>query len=370
MRITKVSLFHKHLPMLCSSFTCSLEPGVTSADVVIVKVETDEGLVGYGEAGAVGGYPNYAAGIMSSSAELIKRHLIHQDPRDINAIQHLMSLIDGHGSIKSAFDIACWDILGKWMEQPLARLLGGRLRDSVPVYRGLPLKKPVEMGKEADAWRTEGYRMFLMKVGSGNLAEDVECIEAVMANRQPGEHYTVDASGRWRPEEALYVLKAVQHLDFVLEQPCWHYDECLSVRQRTGRAVKLDNVITDVNMVLRAQADRSCELMTLKIDKLGGVSQGRMARDITSAAGIAVTMEAQWGTEIMGAAVTQLATTTPANRLLAASDVHTYSSLTTAKGMPIFVEDGMMGMVNNDLPGLGIEVDPDSLGEAGIIINA
>lgn len=57
MRITKVSLFHKHLPMLCSSFTCSLEPGVSSADVVIVKVETDAGFTGYGEAGAVGGYP-------------------------------------------------------------------------------------------------------------------------------------------------------------------------------------------------------------------------------------------------------------------------------------------------------------------------
>ena len=369
MHITKVSLYHKHLPMLCSSFTCSLEPGVTSADVVIIKVETDEGLVGYGEAGAVGGYPNYAAGIMASSAELIKRHLIHQDPRDINAIQHLMSLIDGHGSIKSAFDIACWDILGKWTGQPLSTLLGGKLRDSVPVYRGLPLKKPQEMGKEADTWRGEGYRMFLMKVGSGDLAEDVDCIEAVMANRQPGEHYTVDASGRWRPDEALYVLKAVQDLDFVLEQPCWTYDECLSVRRRTHRAMKLDNIITDVNMVLRAQADRSCELMTLKIDKLGGVSQGRLARDIASAAGIAVSIEAQWGTEIMGAAVTQLATTTSANCLLAANDVHTYSSLSTTKGMPIFVEDGMMGM-ETDLPGLGIEVDPDSLGEASIVINA
>lgn len=108
MRINKVSLYHIHLPMLCSSFTCSLEPGVSSADVVVVKVETDEGLVGYGEAGAVGGYPNYATGILASSAELIKRHLISKNPCDINSIQHIMSLIDGHGSIKAAFDIACW----------------------------------------------------------------------------------------------------------------------------------------------------------------------------------------------------------------------------------------------------------------------
>ncbi|OAD18660.1 Mandelate racemase/muconate lactonizing enzyme family protein [Candidatus Thiomargarita nelsonii] len=367
MRISKVSLFHKHLPMLCSSFTCSLEPGVSSADVVIIKVETDEGLVGYGEVGAVGGYPNYAAGIMASSGELIKRHLINKDPCNLNSIQNTMSLIDGHGSIKAAFDIACWDIFGKAMNKPVWALLGGKLQAEVPIYRGLPLKKPAEMGKEADTWRSDGYRYLLMKVGCGNLAEDVECIEAVLENRQPGEHITVDASGRWRVDEALYVLKAVQHLDFVLEQPCWMYDECLSVRSRTNRAMKLDNVITDVNKVLRAQADKACELMTLKIDKLGGLSQGRVARDITSAAGIAVTMEAQWATEITTSAVIHLAMTTAPNRLLASTDLHTYSSLSTTQGEPIRVENGMMSMAS-DLPGLGVEINPDALGEASIVI--
>ncbi len=335
---------------------------------MIVKIETDEGLVGYGEAGAIGGYPNYAAGIMASSAELIKRHLIHKDPCDLNNIQHSMSLIDGHGSIKAAFDIACWDIFGKSLNKPLWALLGGKFRDKVPIYRGLPLKKPEEMAKEANAWRSEGYRYLLMKVGSGNVAEDVECIEAVLENRQPSEHLTVDASGRWRVDEALYVLKAVQHLDFVLEQPCWMYDECLSVRTRTNRAMKLDNVITDVNKVLRAQSDKACELMTLKIDKLGGLSQGKIARDITSAAGIAVTLEAQWATEITTAAVIHLALTTVPNRLLASTDLHTYSSLSTSKGEPIQVENGMMGMAN-ELPGLGIEVNQNALGTANVIIN-
>jgi hypothetical protein len=187
MRITRVSPHHKHLPMLCSSFTCSLEPGVTSADVVIVRVETNAGLVGHGKAGAVGGYPNCAAGMLAGSAELISRHLIHKDQRDLNAIGHLMSLIDGHGSIKSAFDITCWDLLGQPLGQPLSVILGGKLREAVPVYRGLPLKKPEEMGKEAAAWRTEGYRMFLMKVGCGDLDEDIA----------PCEWTSSPASSRW-----------------------------------------------------------------------------------------------------------------------------------------------------------------------------
>ncbi len=367
MRITKVSLFHKNLPMLCSSFTCSLEPGVSSADVVIVKVETDAGLVGYGESGCVGGYPNYATGIMASSTELINRHLISQDPYDINRIQHTMSLIEGHGSIKSAFDIACWDILGQALGKPIWALLGGKLQEAVPIYRGISMDTPSAMTKEVKTWKAEGYRYFLIKVGSGNPAEDVARIEAVLSDQQPGEHYTVDATGRWRVDEAIYVLKAVKHLDFVLEQPCWTYDECLSVRSRTNRAIKLDNVITDVNKVLRAYADNACELMTLKIDKLGGLSQSRIARDITSAAGIAVTMEAQWATEITTSAVIHLALTTAPNRLLASTALHTYSALSMVKEDNIWLENGKMGFIGTQ-PGLGIKVNSESLGEADVVI--
>ena len=310
---------------------------------------------------------SYAGGVIGSSAELIKRHLMQKDPCDLNSIQNSMSLIDGQGSIKAGFDIACWDIFGQSLNKPLWAVLGGKLQQEVPIYRGIPLKAPEDMAKEVATWRGEGYRYFLMKVGSGDLANDIACIEAVMEHRQPGEHFTVDASGRWRVDEALQVMKAVQHLDFVLEQPCWTYDECAAVRARTNRAMKLDNVITDVGKVLRAQAEKACELMTLKIDKLGGLSQGRIARDITSAAGIAVTMEEQWATEITTAAVIHLALTTAPNRLLASTDLHTYSSLSTTKGNPIHVENGMMRMTN-DLPGLGVEVDDTVLGKPSIVI--
>ena len=369
MRITQVSLFRKNLPMLCSSFTCSLEPGVSSADVVIVKIDTDAGFTGYGEVGAVGGYPNYAGGILSSSAELIERHLLNQDPRDLNQIQQLMSMIEGLGSIKAGFDIACWDILGQALQQPIYALLGGKLQEKIPLYRGIPLAEPETMRKEIAAWRMEGFKFFLMKVGSGDLAQDIECISAVMSDKQAGEHFTVDVSGRWRVDEALQVLKAVRRFDFVLEQPCWRYEDCLSVRRRTDRPMKLDNVITDLHQVLRAQSDRACELMTLKIDKLGGLSPARIARDITATAGISVTIEAQWATEITTAAVTHLAMTTAPNRLLASTDLHGYSSLSTSSDHNLVVENGLMYLVGNQ-PGLGITVNPDALGQADIVLRA
>lgn len=369
MRISQVSLFRKHLPMLCSSFTCSLEPGVSSADVVIVKIDTDTGITGYGEVGAVGGYPNYAGGILASSAALIEAHLIHKDPRELNQIQQLMGMIEGLGSIKAGFDIACWDILGQALNKPIYALLGGKLQEKIPLYRGIPLAEPEAMRKEIAAWRSEGFKYFLMKVGSGDLAQDIECINAVLSDKQAGEHFTVDASGRWRVDEALRVLKAVRRFDFVLEQPCWRYEDCLSVRRRTERPMKLDNVITDLHQILRAHADKACELMTLKIDKLGGLSPARIARDITATAGIAVTIEAQWATEITTAAVTHLAMTTASNHLLASTDLHGYSSLSTAIGDNLRVENGSMFLAG-DQSGLGITVNPDALGQPDIVIRA
>ena len=90
--------------MICGKYTCSLEPGEDHAEMVITRLETDNGLVGYGESGAVGAYPAYAASILAGSAELIERHLMHKDPRHIAVIQHTMDMIAGQGPIKTGFD--------------------------------------------------------------------------------------------------------------------------------------------------------------------------------------------------------------------------------------------------------------------------
>ena len=165
MRIKKVSLYRKEMPMACGKFSCSLEPGIETADVVITRVETECGLVGYGEAGSVGGYPNYALGTLASSAELIERHLMQKDPGNLNDIQYTMSLIDGHGAIKAGFDMACWDILGKATNKPLHAMLGGKLHEKVAIYRSIPTIEPKAMVQSVQDWRDEGYCMFQLRVG-------------------------------------------------------------------------------------------------------------------------------------------------------------------------------------------------------------
>ncbi len=367
MRIKKVSLYHKIMPMICGKFSCSLEPGTETADVVITRIETECGLVGYGEAGSVGGYPSYAAGALASSAELIERHLIAKDPRNINDIQYSMSLIDGHGAVKAGFDMACWDILGKALGKPLYDLLGGRLREQVPIYRSIPTIAPAEMVESVGDWRSEGYRMFQLRVGHGDLQADLRRIADVIAERRQGELFTVDVAGHWRRDEALYVLNATKHLAYTIEQPCWTMEDCMAIRARTGFPLKLDNSLNGIQDILRAHCADACESVVIQVNKYAGVSQARFARDIAAAAGLGITYATQWGTEITGAVLVHLALTTPPNRFISTLDIHNYSSLTVATNAPITVDNGAMRM-GSDAPGLGVEVDDARLGEPDRVI--
>jgi len=369
MRIKQVSLYRKEIPMICGRFSCSLEPGVDKAEVVITRVETECGLVGYGESGSVGGYPNYALGILVSSAELIERHLMNKDPRNINASQYMMSLIDGHGAIKAGFDMACWDILGKSEGKPLYEVLGGKLQDRLALYRSIPTEAPEDMVQSVKDWRAEGYRMFQLRVGHGEIQADLQRIAGVISKKQSDEMYTVDVAGHWRVDEALFILNKVKDMDFTIEQPCWTTEDCMSVRKRVNFPMKLDNSLNSVHDVLRAYANNACDSIVIHLNKFGGITPARIARDLATAGGLGITYSTQWGTEITTAALIHLGLTTQPNRLLSSIDIHNYSSVTVATNEPIVVDNGAMWM-SNDEPGLGVVVDDEALGEPVKIIQS
>ena len=362
MKIKKVSLYRKEMPMICGKFTCSLEPGVDNAEVIITRIETDCGLVGYGESGAVGSYPMYAPGILASSAELIERHLMDKDPCQLGVIQQTMNMIPGQGAIKTGFDMACWDILGKSLGQPLHALLGGKLQEKAPLYRSITHAPPADMVQTLNDWRLEGYRQFQFRVGHGDMQLDLARIQSLLAEKRDNEMFTVDVAGNWRVDHALHILNRVRDLDFTIEQPCWTVDDCRSVRERDNLPIKLDNSLNSVNDVLRAYATNACDSIVLHINKFGGISPARVVRDIVGATTLGITYSTQWGTEITTAALTHLALTTSPNNLITTIDAHNYSPATVATNNPIVVDNGEMWMANDD-PGLGVAVDNEALGE-------
>ncbi len=360
MRITRIFAHRVELPLREGSYKWSGGKSVTVFDSTIVGVETDAGVVGYGEVCPLGPFylPAYAEGVRAGLREL-GPHLIGYDPRELGVINYRMdAALKGHAYVKTGIDIACWDILGKTTDLPVCTLLGGRFGENVRLYRAISQESPDAMARNVASYRDEGYTRFQLKVG-GDPDLDIERIRAVRAMLRPSDRLVADANTGWTQHEAMRVVRAVRDVDVYIEQPCLTYEECLAVRRHCDHPFVLDENIDSLEMLLRCKADLAMDVVNLKISKLGGLTKTRQARDLCVAMGIAMTLEDSWGGDITTAAIAHLAHSTPAELRFTSTDFNSYVTVSTAAGAPQR-ENGFMQASSQ--PGLGIQPRFDVLG--------
>ncbi|ESY33135.1 muconate-lactonizing protein [Mesorhizobium sp. LNJC384A00] len=360
MKITSVDIYRKSLSYIGGVYKWGRGNAIATARSTVVIIGTDAGLTGAGEFCPCGeNYMEAHGEGTEAAARLLAPAIMGHDPRQVGVIERIMdNTIRGHGYAKAPFDAACWDLLGKAVEQPVWMLLGGRHTHGAPLYKVAPQKAPEEMVVEMNSLRQQGYRQFQIKVGA-NWIDDIERIRATVPNLLPGEKAFADANQGWRVDEALSVGKATRDLDYVMEQPCHTYDECMQVRRKVDLPMKLDECIDSFDMVRRVIADRSAEVVCLKISKQGGLSKARRMRDMLIDNRIPVVSEDSWGGEITTAAVAHFAASTPNEFLINTTDLHNYNNERTGTPGP-FTSEGKM--FASDAPGLGVEPDLESLG--------
>ncbi len=360
MKITGIELYQVDLPLHEGSYNWSGGKSVQVFDSTVVRIETDAGLAGHGEVCPLGPFylPSYAAGARTGISELAP-DLIGLDPRALGTLNRRMdALLKGHPYVKSAIDMACWDILGQAAGLPVSVLLGGPDGEDVVLYRAISQDTPEAMaGKVAD-YRAEGYRRFQLKVG-GDPNLDIGRINAVAEKLEPGDILVADANTGWLPHEAARVVRAVRALDVYIEQPCLSYEECLAIRRRTDHPFVLDESMDGVDMLMRGHADQAMDVVNIKISKLGGLTKARQARDLCVSLGIAMTIEDAWGGDIVTAAIAHLAHSTPAPFRFTATDFNSYVTVSTADGAP---RRKAGRMAASAAPGLGITPRMEVLG--------
>jgi L-alanine-DL-glutamate epimerase-like enolase superfamily enzyme len=360
MKIRKISIYQVDLPLHEGSYKWSGGKAVTVFDSTIVAVQTDGGITGYGEVCPLGPFylPAFAAGCRAGIAELAP-HLIGENPLELDRLNRRMdAALKGHPYVKSAIDIACWDILGKATQQPVCTLLGGRFGDDVVLYRAISQESPEEMASRVAGYRAEGYRRFQLKVG-GDPDVDIKRIHTVAERLEPGDRLIADANTGWLMHDAMRVARAIRDVDVYIEQPCLSYDECLSIRRHTDRPFILDEVIDGISPLLRGHADGAMDVVNIKISKFGGLTRARQARDLCVSLGIAMTIEDSWGGDITTAAIAHLAHSTPEEFRFTAADFNSYVTVNTAEGAPVRL-NGRMAASND--PGLGVTPRFDVLG--------
>lgn len=361
MKITGIAVYRKGLRYRGGAYAWGRGNTIETGHSTVVVVGTDAGISGAGEFCPCGdNYMEAHREGAEAAARLLAPALLGEDPRQVARVGAVMDrAILGHGHAKAPFDAACWDILGKALGQPVWMLLGGRLTDGAPMYRVAPQKSPEEMARELGEWRRQGYRQFQVKVGADWRA-DIDRLGATVPLLRAGEVALADANQGWLVDEAVRVVRATRELDYILEQPCRTYEECLQVRRVADRPMKLDECVTGLGMAARIAADRSAEVVCLKISNLGGLSKARLVRDFLVDRRVKVVSEDTWGGEVASAAVAHFAASTPEEFLQNTTDLHNYHKDSTGRPAPP-TRDGRL--YAPDAPGLGVEPDLGSLGE-------
>jgi L-alanine-DL-glutamate epimerase-like enolase superfamily enzyme len=361
MKITGIALYQVDLPLREGNYSWSEGKSVEVFDSTVVKVDTDAGISGIGEVCPLGPFylPAYAAGARAGLRELAPR-LVGEDPTQLLALNRTMDrAMKGHPYVKSAIDMACWDILGKACDLPVCHLLGGRFGEDVVLYRAISQRPPAEMADNVAAYRAEGYRRFQLKVG-GDPDEDIERIRAARGVLEPGDKLVADANTGWLMHEAMRVVGAVRDVDVYIEQPCATYDQCLAVRRNTNLPFVLDEVIDAVDSIVKGAGDGAMDVVNIKISKFGGLTKARQARDLCVSLGIAMTLEDSWGGDIVTAAIAHLAHSTPTEFLFTTTDFNSYVTRSIADGAPRRVAGRMAA---STAPGLGVTPRWDVLGD-------
>jgi muconate cycloisomerase len=256
------------------------EPYVTARgrlerrEMVLVRLRTDEGLEGLGEAVPLslrGGVAleDVVAEIRERVApQLVGIDLDAESPGQVESIAAGLS-----APAAAAIDVARLDLAAKLVSLPLWRALGAKEAQPVACNATLVAGPPAAVAADADRWAERGFGTFKLKVG---VPGDVGQVAAVRDAVGPRARLRVDANGVWTPREAVLRLTAMERHGIELaEQPAADLEDLAAVRNETAIPIAADESINGPDDARRAVELGACQLATVKLSKVGGIGPAR-----------------------------------------------------------------------------------------------
>jgi len=362
MKIKRISVYCVEIPFGNTAYKADRKTTVSSIDGTIISIETDEGLIGWGEMTPWGStyLPEFAQGVRAG-LNVLGPKMIGESATNLALLNARMDAeLNGHTYVKSSIDLACWDIWGKSTRQPVNALLGGQMVARAPLNCAVFNGDAADMIDRIEGYREQGIQIFSTKP-SGNADSDIKLYEAIAAQRKDGEIYIADANRAWSVPTALRIARSLETYGFYsLEQPCNTYEECLRVRSNTRLTMTLDESIIDFDALARANRDNAADIIHIKLSRLGGLTRARQALHFCLLAGLSVSWASSGGTEISDAATTHIASATPAHALFGLWSCREFNIDRFADGGPDIKEGSA---APSTAPGLGVEPDMERLGE-------
>lgn len=361
MKITRISVFQMDLPLVKPYALSGGRLRVDRLDSTFVRIDTDEGLTGWGE-GCPWGHtylPAHGPGLRAA-IETLAPALIGLDPRSLDHVNRVMDVqLPGHPYAKSPIDIACWDILGQAAGLPLWQLMGGAEAAPVHVNSSIGTEKPEGMVASITAARERGYRTHSAKLGGDDPRADIARIDAIESVLIPGERVTYDINRAWTPAVALQVMNTVGARGW-FEQPCETLDQCALIAPRVPQPIMLDECLHTFNDHLHAWSARACAGVKVKTNRVGGLTKARQIRDFGLSVGWQMHIEDVGGSALADTAALHLAASTPASQRLDSWLGHAHLACDPVPGQGARNHAGRA--TPPSLPGLGVAPEPHALG--------
>jgi Mandelate racemase / muconate lactonizing enzyme, N-terminal domain./Mandelate racemase / muconate lactonizing enzyme, C-terminal domain. len=329
---------------------------------IIVKITTDDGLVGYGE-----GVPDeHVTGETWESTyqvlqTMLAPKLIGQNPLNIEFIHELMDqTVFGVPTAKAAIDIACYDLMGKAMGVPVYVLLGGKYHQRFPLAFVLSIKSPEQMADDAEKRLEQGYRAFKIKVGT-DIDNDIKRIRAVRERVGRDVGIRVDVNQGWQTSHAsIKAMEMIKDLgiDWV-EQPVAadDIDGMAEVKRKTTIPVMIDEGLHGKTRMREIIAKNAADKVNIKLMKCGGIYPALKLAHMAEMASIECQVGSMVESSIASAAGLHLAFS---KKII--KSVETTGPLKFSRDIGNLRYDVPFVYVPEQ-PGLGIEVDEKALKE-------
>ncbi|NET10333.1 MAG: hypothetical protein F6K16_37665 [Symploca sp. SIO2B6] len=271
---------------------------VSCGDRVILKIITDEGIIGAGEASFI--HPDRAGETIETVVETLHKRLgpllIGLDPFDVALI---MQTIDQHvgedfaySYSRCAIDLALHDIMGKALNVPVAKLIGGTIRTTMDVGRSLSIKPLNEIAANAERLRNMGYKGLTLK-GSHDWRGDIKRFIAVRNALGDDFPLEIDPNQAYSVKEALRLIRALETYDLEnVEQPCawWDLDGMAHITQMSSVPITADESVISPADAIAVVKKRAADMITIKLARSGGFFYCRKVAAIAEAGGLACNM--------------------------------------------------------------------------------
>ncbi|WP_224337997.1 mandelate racemase/muconate lactonizing enzyme family protein [Haloprofundus halobius] len=277
----------------------------------LLRVETDTGTVGWGEAFAPGRI------VDATVEELFRDDVVGMDPFDVESLADRSYTDPYHfagnvfsQSVVSALDVACWDIIGKTVDRPVHRLLGGEACQTLTPYastmyfteRDRPVEDPIAEAVD------EGFTAAKIKIGSG-YEEDIERVRTAREVLGDDAALMVDMNGNYRPRQAVKTAKAIAEYDIAwIEEPVPPENESgyREVKRHVDTPIAAGEAHYGRFAFKRLIDDRTVDIVQPNLGRCGGFSEARLIADMATTENVAVRPHI-WNSAVGLAAAVQFA---------------------------------------------------------------